>query len=367
MTIVSVPQLLVPDPGPLVTAGGVAFNSLLLDASAEKAAFILRAPKAGNIARVGFRTGTVTTGDTLKVSLQDVSGTTGDPDGVADQFRTVAVADTDDNIWVRTNLITSDGTDGGSLRAVTRGAIFALVIEFNSFVAGNLNIAATLGVTAPRGPWLGGPSYADHFTAAWAKVTTGVPVVAIEYDDGSFAFMGSTLPALTPANTSFNSGTENGLKFKLPMACRIGGFWFYGGAGNTSSDYTVNLYDSDGTTSLGAVSYDATIVASVGTGAVIGILPSSVSLLANTFYRIGILPAGANTVTLYNITLSSAHGAAILDQMSGGQNFHWTSRAGAGAWSDDTSRRPFMGLFIDGLDSGGGGLSRARVVNAGGM
>lgn len=372
MTLVAVPQLLVPDPGPLITQGGVTYNSLLLDAAAEKAAWIIRAPKTGNLARVGFRTGTVTTGDTMKVSFQDVSGATGDPDGVVDQFRTVAIADVDDNVWIRTSLITSDGTDGGTKRAVTRGDVFAVVVEFNAFVAGNLNVAATLGVIVARGPWLGSPCYADHFTAAWAKVATGAPVLAIEYDDGTFAFIPGTLPFLTVAVGAYASNStpdEEALKFKLPASVSISGCWLFGGPGGNSGDYDVVLYDSDGTTPLRTVSIDANQVPSVSTGGVMLMFTSSVTLAADTFYRISMKPTTTNTVALYNATHSSAHGVAILDQSSGGQNFHWSQRTDAGAWTDDTLRRPFVGLVIDGIDDGAsvGGISRAAVVNTGGL
>jgi hypothetical protein len=53
-----------------------------------KLAFVCEAPKTGVLRKVCFRTGSVVTGDTLKVSFQDVDPATGDPNGTADQFRT---------------------------------------------------------------------------------------------------------------------------------------------------------------------------------------------------------------------------------------------------------------------------------------
>lgn len=73
-----------------------AYGSYLLDADGEKLAFVLPAPKTGNLAQVGFRTMIVTTGDTLKVSFQGVDEATGDPDGTPDQYRTTVIADGDD-------------------------------------------------------------------------------------------------------------------------------------------------------------------------------------------------------------------------------------------------------------------------------
>lgn len=43
-------------------SSSAAVNSMLIDAAGEKAAYIIAAPKAGTIDKVGFRTGVVTTG-----------------------------------------------------------------------------------------------------------------------------------------------------------------------------------------------------------------------------------------------------------------------------------------------------------------
>src|SRR5438093_3319795 len=122
MSIVTVPEFLTPTPHYFDWFNHVSF---LIDASGEKVAFIVRAPKAGTITDIGFRLGVVTTGQTLKVSLQDVDGVTGNPDGVVDQSNTVAVADTDDELW---KTVTLPG------RTVVLGEVFAIVIEFNAAI-----------------------------------------------------------------------------------------------------------------------------------------------------------------------------------------------------------------------------------------
>lgn len=368
MTVQSVTPALIPDPivyGQMVS-GTVAYTAFLIDAAAEKIAVVFRVPKDGNLARVGFRTGTVTTGDTLKVSFQDLDTTTGNPDGVVDQFRTQVVADVDDNVWFRTGLMTSDGTDTGTLRVVTRGQAIAAVIEFNAYVAGNLNIVHH---SAANNFYLFG-GYVTHFTAAWAKSILMHAVLAVEYSDGTFAYIPSTLPADTKTSTNFNTGStpdEIALKFRLPVPVRVLGFWI---ASAISGDFNVVLYDSDGTTPLATFVGDKdTATTSTAAAAFSAPFSSSVSLLANTFYRLALLPTTASNISRVDFTVPSTPGVAQLDQISGGQDFHWSQRTDAGAWSDTTTKRPVMGLILDGLDDGvsTGGISRAAVVNTGGL
>jgi len=54
----------------------------------------------------------------------------------------------------------------------------------------------------------------------------------------------------------------------------------------------------------------------------------------------------------------------MLDMLSGGQAFHFSSRADAGAWSDTTTRRPIMGLILSAADDGVGG-GGGMIVNPG--
>lgn len=369
MTALALVGALYPDPTILGTlqSGTSNYQSILLDAAAEKYAFIFQAPKAGNLARVGFRTATVTTGDTMKVSLQNVDPTTGDPDGVANQFRTISVADGDDNVWKRTGLITSDGTDGGTRRTVTLSERLAVVIEFNAYVAGNLNIAVK-GVGSSR-LTPGGLNYVDHFTAAWTKQTSSIAVLSIEYDDGTFSYIPNVLPAETQVTAVINTGTtpdEVALKFRLTQATAVSGFWILGAL---LGDMDVVLYDTDGITPLATSSLDKDIEANADTlGALVGLLTPIVPLSADVFYRLSIKPTSATNVTYAAITVSAAAGAAQLDQMSGGQDFHWSQRTDAGAWSDDTMKRLAAGFVLAGAGetAAAGGVSRAAVVNAGG-
>lgn len=342
-----------PEPGvfgQLTEAGILTYNAMLLDAAAEKAAFVFTVPKSGTVSRVGFRTGTVTTADTLKVSFQDVDTTTGDPDGAVDQFRTVASGSVTSNTWIRTGLITSDGTDTGTQRSVTRGQRLAIVIEFDAFVAGSLNIA--MKPTNAENMQL--VNYLDHFTAAWAKQNNRVAVMALEYSDGTFAYMPNVCPADTQVSGAINTGTtpdEVALKFRLPFPVTVGGWW---ATIDLDGDGDVILYDSDGVTPLATDSIDSNVrvLGSPALGS--NLFATPVSLLANTFYYLALKPTTGTSLTQYAITAASTPGAALLDLMAGGQDFHWAQRTDAGAWAPTTTKRPVIGLIVEGFDDGQG-------------
>jgi hypothetical protein len=334
-------------------------TSILLDATAEKCAFIVRAPFTGTLHKVRFRTATVTTGDTLKVSFQDVDLATGDPDGTPDQYRTIVIADANDNASLVTGILSSDGTDNGTKRAVTRGDLLAVVIEFDSFVAGNLNIATRNTVNPPGSS---GGHYTDHFTAAWAKNASSLPRLALEYSDGSYWPIPYACPAVGGiAAETYNSGStpdERGLIFQVPFSCKASGIW---GFFDVDGDVDVVLYNSDGTSVMESVSLDAT-ARIAGTAAVTHAQwDSDVTLTKDTNYRLVLKPTSVTNASLF---VGEYTTAAVLDSLSGGSECHYTSRTDAGSWTEDDSMRPLMGLILSYLDDGAStGGSGTPVVN----
>lgn len=326
-------------------------STLTIDASGEKVAWIFRAPKTGDLAKVRFRTGTVTVGDTLKVSFQDLNTATGQADEVVDQFRTVVVGDGDDNTAFLTGLITSDGTDTGTKRAITKGDLVALVIEFNSFVAGNLQIATTSYLA--NYVFILGPNYLSHKTAAWAKQGSRGSAFGIEYSDGSYYHIPDSFPITALTSDAINTGTtpdEIGMKFQFPGPVKVDGAWTTMSQ-NGAADISLVLYDSDGTTELASNTIDEDVTVIPGSVSIAWASFAEQSLVAATNYRLVIKPTTANSVNVQGITVAAA---GVLDQLDGGQNFHRTERTNAGAWTDTTTKRPFMGLRLSAIDDGAG-------------
>lgn len=335
MTLVSVSTMVFPEQLSQVTST----SSLLIDASGEKAASVFQVPKTGNITHVGFKTGTVTTPQTLRVELQTVDTTTGDPTGSAYGGMVKGTqASPASNTFYEVAL--------GTQASATIGDIISAVVEFDGTV-GNLNISYIASQIARSFP------YTDLYTGSWAKSATSIPILTLKYDDGNYYDCQCVPYASVAASSAYNSGStpdERALKFQVPFSCRAKGMWFYMIPAGATSDLDLVLYDSDGTTALKTVSFDANFFQTSASSRILTVLfTSSQILLKDTFYRISAKPTTANNITVYETTVNSA---GMWDSMSGGQNCYRSTRTDAGAWTDTTTARPWAGIIIDQLDDG---------------
>lgn len=332
-------------PNPFIM-GSTAFSSLLIDASGEKAAFIVQIPKTGTISKVGFRTGTVTTSETLNVGIYTVDGS-GDPTTTAYGSMTVG---TQTSPASNTNYLVTLG----AAATATQGDVVAIVIEFASTI-GSLNIAHASTVTQVF-------PYADLYTGSWAKTAT-VPVCSFEYNDGSYAVVQGVLPPCSITNSTYNTGStpdEYALYFKVLGPCTVSGAQIYGGSSANGADFDVILYDSDGTTVLKSKSMDGdTRAGTTSTNPATVLFSSGQNLTANTFYYLALKPTTANNVRLLRLT--SLPSAASMDSLPGGQNFYESTRADAGSWTNSTTSRPLIMPIITAIDNGSstGGASAA--------
>lgn len=349
MAFVKTQGIWVPQAPALFGFAGVAaaFRTTIIDASAEKIGHLITIPKTGTLAKVGFMFAAVTKGGStdLKVSFQDVDLTDGDPDGTADQFRVIPNGDIVANTWVTSGLITSDGTDGGTKRSVTLGDYLFVVVEYNTFNGGD-----SIALQHPRVQdrlYPHGDNYVDLFTASWEKQNDRIGAIALEYDDGSFAFIPSQLPITAFTKDFFGETTEAGMRFKFPFPFKLDGFWV---GAEPDENVIYRLYDSDGSTVLASATLDKDVRMFTS------VMPFAMrfaeqTLLKDTFYRlVGDSQLGGNNGIL-NCLVDSA---AILDQMDGGQDLHWTQGT-PGSWTETLTRRPFMGIIISALDDGVGG------------
>lgn len=349
MTMISVSSLQIPSIPFGLTSSWTTLNSSNLNASGVKFASILQAPKTGSIRKIHFRVGGVTTATDTDVRIETVDPATGEASGTlwgTNTNVTVLQASITSNTWIVSPALTADAS-------VTQGDTFAVVL-------------APTGTPSYIVTCIGGASAAFRFPyvsfyngTSWIKESSLLPSVGIEYSDGSFADMPQVIPlSATPNVHAFNSGStpdERALKFKLPVPVKVCGAWV---ADDLDGDGDLVLYDSDGTTALQTKSLDKDVRQGTTTGVHLVRFPGSQLLLANTFYRLSIKPTSATSLTVYSIDVNSA---ALFDQMPGGQNFHYSERTDAGAWTDTTTRRLFMGLMIDGVDDGSGGGSTTNV------
>lgn len=339
-----------------LTTGFYENTTLVVDASGKKLAFIIRAPATGTLKKVAFRTGSVTQNQTIRVSFQDVDPATGFPDGAIDQYRNVSILDTDDNLPIETGILSSAGTDGGTLRSVTRGDLLAVVFEHNPFNAGDVFRLSQIN----SGNDSCGSAYSALYTASWAK-SANLPVLALIYDDAGSEVCrhGADVLPCTQAysSTAFNSGSANpkrGLKFRLPFPCKLAGALL---RLKSTGDFNVKLYDSDGQTEL----LTRSVVAAATENSYVRWhhvkFSGEASLIKNTYYYLLVEPTTSSNVELHYMEVPAGK-AGYLDQMDGGQDFHYAERS-SGAPSATTTRRPLISLeltaFDDGVSVGGAG------------
>jgi hypothetical protein len=317
----------------------------LIDATGEMAGFCIQVPKSGNIDRVGFRTGTVTTPQTLRVGIETLSS--GNPSG--SQYGGSAVgtqASPATNTFYEVTL--------GTPATAVKGDFIAVVVQFNSTI-GNLEIAGANN-TAPNHLY---PCCMEKVGAGptWAKVVRN-PCLTIRYDDGTYGNI-NCFPGISVTEQSYSSAStpdERGLKFKLPVPVTVIGVYYRAAIGSAGT-YDLVLYDSDGTTALATKTVTQVNLTGTFDDPIKIIFNSAVTLLANTFYRLVVKPT-SGTAFLYELTVNTA---AMLDGWAGGQNFHLTTRTDAGAWTDTTTKRPYIGLMVSQFQDGGG-AQRSLVI-----
>lgn len=337
MPIVTIDPILLPSFVPTGTNAPTAYTSRLIDAAGEAAALIFRPPKAGVITKVGFRIGAVPSAGDADVRLETVSATDGNPTGTLFGTTTNATqAISAANTWYTTTL-----TAGAT---VTRTDTIAAVVVNTT---GQYNVSAI-----PTTTWNSSHPYQDHFASgAWTKNVGGL-AMALEYNDGTYAHIPGVIPASSLTGVSYNntsSPDERGAKFRFPIKVRAYGIWAFR---NVAQDFDLVLYDSDGTSALATVTVDKDVFMD-SAGLFLYPFTSSIELSANTFYRVAHKPTSASNVTLYEADAASV---AVMAAMPSGADVHHTSRTDAGAWTDTTTKRAWMGIIVDGIDAAGGPL-----------
>lgn len=136
--------------------------------------------------------------------------------------------------------------------------------------------------------------------------------------------------------------------FQLDVPARLAGLWLWA---DTDGDFTVEVYDSDGSTVLSSTSFDLNVRQGTGSGHHFLLLDTVVTLTKDTNYRIVVKPSTTTNLAIYSTDFGSA---AVMDQVGGGQNFSYTERTDAGAWTNTATRRPLMGILLDQIDNGAG-------------
>lgn len=331
----------------LAVATGGAVSSAALVASG-KIGFIFQAPKTGTIDRILWQSGTAVGSPTVDVRLETVG--TGSPSGTLFGANTNIVTGTVASNTAYESTLTAGAT-------VTQGDFLSLVWAHDSGTSIQIALASPVTPMQLNLPQIN--------TAGTYSIISGrLSYAALRYSDATYSpiapggvayGVGSTISAYTTG--------EKGVRFRLPYAVRISGFW---SNNDPDVDVTYSLY-ADATAPGGTAIRSLT----VGTDRFIQKnaavsqynFSSAVTLAANTWYRLVGSPAGSPG-TRFNINTvpAAAYASAVATD-------HMLTESSGGAWVDTAAILPQIGVIIDGLDDGagggGGGLILPRAMNGG--
>lgn len=355
------------------TSTGLGVSSLTFDSTTDRVAYVGRAYQADSINKIYFRTGTVTTGDTVRLQIESV--TNGRPSGTiiaAGASGTVAIADTDDNVWKTVTI--------GTPYTFSVGEEFAIVLTHSSGSTPNLQLTGANFELAGWGGGLYPSTLQDTGAGSWS---TSHPLTGSQLEwvvEMSSAGV-VTMPGLCPLNgagsvTAFNSTSnpnERALKFVAPMKMHVIGMTVAMLNVASGADYKLSIWDA--TDNPGAsptpLAQTATIdgdfaYSATADGLVHQFFPEPVTLDAGTTYYAGIKPETANNLSVLYLDAAGTGAAAnaIRAFGLGSVTAHLATRqwvsTDPGAWTDTTTTLPAISLIIDQLDdgasAGGGGL-----------
>lgn len=348
--------------GPLSgTANPTSFINFTLDANNDALEFLLQAPKAMTVTRLGVRLGTITgTTPTYRVSAQGINSS-GNPDG------TIKGAT---NNAKKTFSPSGLGWSAGSFNWLTldetfslaAGDYFSIVIDYSSGTINGSNCASFTESWNTQVNAQNFPCSQENNATVRAKQPWGVAGVAWGSSTtvNGYPISAGTLQQINSASNP----REVGFKFKIPSGwCstfKLRGIkWLMGY--NDAATQTFRLYDGGGasdTTVLQDVTLDTDVFNSTsGRPFVVCFDESTLATLnAGTFYRIGITTDNANDTNMWYWSVAAA---GDFDAFPLQQDCYWTQRPSGGSWTDVTTQRPWATLILDDITApagGGGGL-----------
>lgn len=296
---------------------------------------VFRAPKSGTI--LGFRFGTrsVTTGATLRCSLQTVAnGVSTGTLIAAGASGTVVVANTDDNV-IKT--ITFD-----TPQVVNKGDLMCVVLDVSA------GTPAALQVGRLSSAYYSAPPYAVQFLAG---VTTNGAAALLGlmpiYSTGDEHLAPNALPHTNSTNKSISTATavnELGLRFTMPFNAVTDGFQW---RCVTTSAQPVDgiLYDAATDTVLRSFSIDAGVLGQTPNATNIGgDWPTPLNLVRGKSYRLTIKPTGA---TAFN---AIAQISGIFKKPVGLEDAIYCERATGGAWTEIADSTCGIQLSLSGIN-----------------
>lgn len=322
------------------SAGSSNNASARLNASGHKlaVAFMLPPESAGQkIKTIAWRTGTVTTPQTLRIGIQPIDLSTGYPSGsyYGGSAYVTQSSPTSDTSYTATL---------SSMAACTPGDLVAIVWEPDS---GTPDLYIGSGTVSTQNSAL--PVGKRYDGSAWSNnVGTGQAGAAVRYESGKPVFTALS-PQAGGSSTSFNSGSGTpivGRRIVLPFAILAQGLYAIF-THNSNTSYKLGLFVGNGLIQETAVFSGAAI------GNPANSAPSPVPFprpmwIAPGVYHIAVMPQNANNVSVGFTTLDAAGDEAGFDA----EGCYATKTSLSSDWTYNTARLPSMGFVVAAFDDG---------------
>lgn len=323
-------------------------SAFFFNADASRYAWVLRAPKAGTIQQLHFRMGSVTTGDNVRFSVRGVTSL-GNPDATESQFRVRAIATGDANSWLATGILSHDGTNGGTKLTVTKGQHFSIVALYEARDSGNMQFVSMGAYTTfPRTP--NRTMTSTDSGGTWISPAVA-PMIALEYDDGSFESMTGVMPAIggSFSLTTGSTPDEYSIRFQLPAKMRCAGVF----AIWDTREQSYSLTTDGGSVLAGPKSpLGPSATNSVARRQYI-YWDTPIELDPATWYRLLITPTGISGFSMARLVLGHPDWIRILGLPD--TVYQVQSRKSLGAWTHEATHYIPISMIFDGIDATGGG------------
>jgi hypothetical protein len=368
MSIVTIPEIIYP-----TTRGTINSGSITLDAAEEFYVVVMRVRDSGTLNKITWRTGTITAGTSyvLKVSVETVAATVGQPVATSNAAKTLyaAGAESADITSLSSNTIYHTAINSTTGISVSAGDDIAITFRFTAvngaIIQINFNQYGSFD-TLTEGRAFRNYYGVSYLGSAWA-IYPYTQVIALQYSDG---FHPSTylIPPVSTATEAWNSSSNpdrRGIKFKFPVKCRLSGALIKVDA---DVDIDVILYGSDEYTAVTGfpITITNTNRATAAYGDFVIPFPTKPEINADTFYRLVLLPKSTTNITLGSSTPDDDGSYLGIDQFTEQRNVVYTQRNGAPSSGDhawtDTNVKKQINLIIDGIEASAGGTGGGTLI-----
>jgi len=181
--------------------------SYTLSAAGHRAAVLFRVPRNITVSGVLWRVSSVTTGDTVRVSIQGVSSLRPDGNIIASGNTSVTASG-----WQKT-LFSSQAT-------LAAGTDYAMVWDFPSYSGGNMAVFVNLAGARLLSHYL--PLRARFDGSSWTPAWGGATAFLL-YDQGGALVPHVGVPIVAHVSSSIGAGGRVGLEFTASKAITIAG------------------------------------------------------------------------------------------------------------------------------------------------